>query len=55
MGVFSSAQPAYAERGIATFPLSDKKVPAVKHYQKIGLNASAKLADRFRTANGIGS
>jgi Bifunctional DNA primase/polymerase, N-terminal len=54
MGVFSSAQPAYAERGIATFPLSDKKVPAVRNYQKIGLNASAKLADRFRTANGIG-
>jgi hypothetical protein len=54
MGVFSENQPVYAERGIATFPLGDNKVPAVSNYQKMGLPASSKLADRFRNANGFG-
>jgi len=54
MGVFSEHQPAYAERGIATFPLCNNKVPAVSNYQKMGLPASSKLADRFRNTNGFG-
>jgi hypothetical protein len=55
-GVFSVNQPIYAERGIATFPLRDSKVPAIGNYQKIGLPASSKLAlnHRFRSANGFG-
>jgi hypothetical protein len=55
-GVFATAQPVYAERGIATFPLNDNKKPAITHYQKIGLPASSRLAthDRFRAVNGIG-
>jgi hypothetical protein len=53
-GVFAANQPVYAERGIATFPLRDNKVPAVANYQKVGLPASGRLADRFRSANGIG-
>jgi hypothetical protein len=53
-GVFTANQPVYAERGVATFPLRDNKVPAIGNYQKIGLPASSRLADRFRAANGIG-
>jgi hypothetical protein len=55
-GVFAVNQPIYAERGIATFPLRDNKVPAIGNYQTIGLPASSKLAlnARFRSANGFG-
>ena len=56
LGVFAVHQPAYAERNIPTFPLSDNKVPALSNYQKIGLPASSKLAlnHRFRSASGLG-
>jgi hypothetical protein len=54
MGAFSDNQSAYAERGIATFPLNDNKKPYVSNYQKMGLPASSRLAGRFRHANGIG-
>ena len=54
MGIFSASQPAYAEQGIATFPVNDNKIPAIKGYQKIGLPASAKLAQRFIAADGFG-
>jgi hypothetical protein len=54
MGVFSRHQPAYAAHGIATFPLNDAKVPSVRNYQKIGLPASARFAERFRAADGLG-
>jgi hypothetical protein len=55
-GVFAVNQPIYAERGIATFPLRENKVPAIGNYQKIGLPASSKLAvnHRFRSASGLG-
>jgi hypothetical protein len=55
-GVFAVQQPIYAERGIATFPLKDNKVPAISNYQKIGLPASSKLVlnHRFRSAGGFG-
>jgi hypothetical protein len=55
-GVFAVNQPIYAERGIATFPLGDNKIPVVSNYQKMGLPASSKLAmnRRFRSANGFG-
>lgn len=54
MGVFARYQPVYAERGIATFPLNDNKTPAVRNYQKFGLPASARLADRFSASDGFG-
>ena len=53
-GVFAASQPVYAAHGIATFPLNDQKKPAVSNYQKMGLPASSRLADRFRNANGFG-
>lgn len=54
VGVFTANQPVYAEHGIATFPLNDQKKPTVSNYQKMGLPASSRLADRFRNANGFG-
>ncbi len=54
MGVFSAYQPVYAEQGIATFPLGDNKTPAIRNYQKIGIPASSRLADRFHTSDGLG-
>jgi hypothetical protein len=58
-GIFSQWQPRYAEHGIATFPVQitpDGKKPAVSHYDKIGLPASAKLAaaPRFAEHNALG-
>jgi hypothetical protein len=56
-GAFSRAQPLYAEHGIATFPVrivGDDKKPAIKHYMKVGLPGSAKLAMRFENDNALG-
>ena len=35
--VFADAQPIYAEHGIATFPVTELKAPAVRGYLKMGL------------------
>jgi hypothetical protein len=45
--MFAEAQAHYAERGIATFPVTDAKKPAVRGYLNVGLNYSRELADRF--------
>jgi hypothetical protein len=45
-GVFSRWQPSYAEHGIATFPVRETKVPAISHWQKVGLRSSALLAKK---------
>ena len=52
--MLASNQPVYAARGIATFPLNDAKIPSVRNYQRIGLRASARFAERFRAADGFG-
>jgi hypothetical protein len=52
-GVFGEWQPLYADRGIATFPVIDKR-PAVGGYLKIGLRASCILTKKFAVADGIG-
>ena len=49
-GVFQEWQPVYAEHGVATFPVNDNKVPAVRNYGRIGINASSSLASRFGSA-----
>ena len=58
MGIFADWQPRYAERGIATFPVSSNRVgekkPLVSGYLRTGLRGSAKLATKFPTAEGIG-
>jgi Bifunctional DNA primase/polymerase, N-terminal/Primase C terminal 1 (PriCT-1) len=57
VGLFPQWQPEYAAHKIATFPVrisADDKRPAVKHYKKIGLPASAQLATKFENDNAFG-
>lgn len=46
VGLFAEWQPRYAERGIATFPVRNKR-PAVKGYLKAGMRASQEFASKF--------
>lgn len=52
-GVFAEWQPRYAEAGIPTFPVRDKK-PAIRGYLKAGPNVSRQLADKFGDAPALG-
>lgn len=52
-GLFAQWQPRYAEHGLPTFPVHEKR-PAVRGYLKIGLTASEQFAVRFPTANSFG-
>ena len=54
---FGNWQPQYAAHGIATFPVclgDDGKVPAIKGWQRIGLPASGKLAQKYADAVAFG-
>ena len=51
--LFEKWQPIYAEHGIATFPVKDKK-PSIKGYQNIGLRGSTQLATKFGGSNAFG-
>src|SRR5262245_48884495 len=53
-GIFAEWQPRYAERGVATFPVSGIKVPRVLNWQKVGLKGSAQLALKFADADAFG-
>ena len=48
---FGHWQPAYAEHGIATFPMHENKVPAIKGYAKIGIRGSHELTRNRRFAD----
>src|SRR5262249_1863257 len=52
--VFSNAQPIYAEHGIATFPVTESKAPAVCGYLKMGLDRSRGLVIKLPDAPAIG-
>ena len=55
--VFRSSQPSYAAHGIATFPVrvdERGKVPAIRGWQLIGLQGSAKLALTMADADALG-
>jgi hypothetical protein len=54
-GEFAEWQPAYCERGLATFPIVGKR-PAVRNWQRIGCRASFELASqgRFGSAEAFG-
>lgn len=52
-GLFAQWQPRYAEHGIFTFPVHDKR-PAVRCYLKVGLNTSGQFANRFPAADAFG-
>lgn len=51
--IFAEWQPRYAEAGIPTFPVRDKK-PAVRHYLRTGLIGSRQLATKFGDAPALG-
>ena len=51
--LFAEWQPRYAEHGIATFPVREKR-PAVRGYLKLGSATSARLAEKFSDAEAIG-
>lgn len=54
MGVFAEWQPLYAEHGLATFPVTSNKVPAIRYWNRIGAKYSAELARKFSTADAFG-
>ena len=43
-GIFSAWQPKYADQNVITFPVGKDKKPAIKHWQRMGLEGSAQLA-----------
>lgn len=54
MGLFAEWQPRYAEHGVATFPVTPEKTPAVKGYLKIGGRVSEQLALKFPANDAFG-
>ncbi len=53
-GIFAKYQPRYAEHNVVTFPVSADKKPAIKHWQRLGLKGSAKLAEKFSDVDTFG-
>jgi hypothetical protein len=51
---FRQWQARYAAHRIATFPLRDDKVPAIKGYGRVGLRGSKQLAEKFDEADAFG-
>jgi hypothetical protein len=51
---FAKAQPLYAEHGIATFPVTAAKRPAVQNYLHTGLKGSQALTAKFGSAPALG-
>ena len=52
--VFAAMQKAYARYGVATYPLRENKRPAVTNFQRVGLPASRKLAEKYANADAFG-
>ncbi len=52
-GVFAQWQPRYADAGIPTFPVANKK-PAVRGYLRTGPAGSRQLAHKFGDASALG-
>ena len=54
-GLFARFQPVYAEHGITTVPCStDSKTALIKHWPRVGINGSHRLATKFTTTNALG-
>ena len=52
-GLFAQWQSPYADRGIATFPVQEKR-PLVRGYLKVGLRASGQFALKFSAEDAVG-
>ena len=50
-GLFPQWQAKYAAHGIATFPVTETKRPAITNYGKVGLPGSAELAHKRQFAS----
>jgi hypothetical protein len=53
MRAFAEWQPRYAEQGIATFPVKNKR-PCVQGWQHVGIGGSLQLALKFPEADAFG-
>ena len=53
-GIFAKFQPRYAEQNVITFPVRPDKKPAIKNWQRVGLEGSAKLAEKFSEVDTFG-
>jgi bifunctional DNA primase/polymerase-like protein/primase-like protein len=53
-GIFTRWQPEYADRRIPTFPVGSDKKPQIRRWNRVGLEGSAKLAQRFTGSNALG-
>jgi hypothetical protein len=53
-GAFAEIQEDYARHGVATYPLTAGKTPAVRSYGKVGLDGSRQLALKFFDADAAG-
>jgi hypothetical protein len=53
-GIFAKYQPRYAEQNVITFPVRPDKKPAIKNWQKVGLEGSARLAEKFSEVDTFG-
>lgn len=51
---FAQWQPQYAAHNVATFPVTADKVPAVKGYLRVGLQASGQLSIKFPDNDAFG-
>jgi hypothetical protein len=53
VSTFAAWEPRYAEHGITTFPVVDKR-PAITNYLRIGRAGSKQLALKFPSADALG-
>lgn len=53
-GAFAVLQEVYARHGVATYPLTEGKAPAVRGYQRIGAAGSCQLVMKFPMADAFG-
>ena len=53
-GIFAKYQPRYAKHNVITFPVRPDKTPAIKNWQRVGLDGSARLAEKFSDVDTFG-
>jgi Bifunctional DNA primase/polymerase, N-terminal/Primase C terminal 1 (PriCT-1) len=51
---FAQLQEVYAAHRVATYPLSENKMPAIRGYERIGVHGSAQLALKFAEVTAAG-
>jgi len=54
IGIYPTWQPIYASQGIATFPLRENKVPAIRNFLRVGMKGSGQLAAKFLECDTLG-